>query len=138
MQPANIDPTFDLCTRYPLRLGGLRHCGIQSLPNTSTHDQHWESNPRPSDLKSNSLSTGPHAPTTFYRCHRLFNINACCNTKLRLIISQQKTISSTAGNIHFNLIVVFVDLSLSLSMVSYVRMTEGKVNAILLGHNPLV
>ena len=60
MQPATIDPTLDLCTRYPLRLGGPRQCGITSLPDTSTHGQHWESNPRPSDLESNALSTGPH------------------------------------------------------------------------------
>ena len=63
MQPAPIDPTLDLCTRYPLRLGGLRQCEIRSLPNTSTHGQHWETNPRPSDLESNALSTRPHAPT---------------------------------------------------------------------------
>ena len=42
-QPATIDPTLDLCTRYPLRLGGPRQCGIRSLPDTSTHGQHWES-----------------------------------------------------------------------------------------------
>ena len=63
MQPATIDPTLDLCTRYPLQLGGPRQCGIRSLPDTSTHSQHWESNPRPSDLESNAVSTGPHAPT---------------------------------------------------------------------------
>ena len=63
MQPATIDPTLDLCTRYPLRLGGLRQCGIRSLPNTSTHGQHWESNSRPSDLESNALSTRPHKST---------------------------------------------------------------------------
>ena len=57
MQPATIDPTLDLCTRYPLRLGGLRQCGMRSLRNTSTHGQDWESNPRPSDLESNALST---------------------------------------------------------------------------------
>ena len=38
MQPAAIDPTLDLCTRYPLWLSGPRQCGIQSLPDTSTHD----------------------------------------------------------------------------------------------------
>ena len=47
-QPATIEPTLDLCTRYPLRLVGLRQCGIWSLPGTSTYGQHWESNPRPS------------------------------------------------------------------------------------------
>ena len=62
MQPAAIDPTLDLCTRYPLRLGGLRQCGIRSLPDISTHGQHWELNPRHSDLESNALSIGPHAP----------------------------------------------------------------------------
>ena len=36
-QPATIDPTVDLCTRYPLRPGGARQCGIRSLLNTSTH-----------------------------------------------------------------------------------------------------
>ena len=41
MQPATIDPTLDLCTRYPLRLGGLRQCGIRSLPDTSAHGQYY-------------------------------------------------------------------------------------------------
>ena len=50
-QPATINPTFELCTTYPLR----------SLPDTSTHDQHWESNPNPSDLESNAPSTWPGA-----------------------------------------------------------------------------
>ena len=49
MQHGIIDPTLDLCTRYPLRLGG------RSLPDTFTHDQYWESNPIPSDLESNAL-----------------------------------------------------------------------------------
>ena len=31
MQPATIDPTLDLCTRYPLWLGGPRQCGIRSF-----------------------------------------------------------------------------------------------------------
>ena len=57
MQPAIIDPTLDLCTRYPLRLGGPRQYGMWSLPDTSNHDQCWESNPRPSVLNSNALST---------------------------------------------------------------------------------
>ena len=61
MQPATIDLILDLCIRYSLRLGGPKQCGIQSLPDTSTHGQHWESNPRPSDLDSNALYTGPHA-----------------------------------------------------------------------------
>ena len=60
MQPATIDPTLDLCARYPLRLGGPRQCRMRILPNTSTHGQHWESTPRPSDLESNVLSTRPH------------------------------------------------------------------------------
>ena len=37
MQPATIDLTLDLCTRYPLRPVGLRQYGIRSLPDTSTH-----------------------------------------------------------------------------------------------------
>ena len=44
-------------TRYPLLLGGQRQYGMRSLPDTSAHDQQWESNPRPSDVKSNALST---------------------------------------------------------------------------------
>ena len=28
LQPATIDPTLDLCSRYLLRLGGPRQCGI--------------------------------------------------------------------------------------------------------------
>ena len=50
----NYNPTLELCTTYPLR----------SLPDTSTHDQHWESNPKPSDLESNAPSTWPHTPTS--------------------------------------------------------------------------
>ena len=66
MQPTTIDPILDLvCTRYPLWLGGPRQCGIRSLPNTLTHGQPWESNPRPSDLESNARFTGPHAPIDF-------------------------------------------------------------------------
>ena len=53
-QPATINPTLELCTTYPLR----------SLHDTSTHDQHWESNPKPSDLESNAPSTWPHTPTS--------------------------------------------------------------------------
>ena len=52
MQPATIDPTLDLCTRYPLRLGGPRQCGILGLPDTSTHSQHWESNPTVNQTQS--------------------------------------------------------------------------------------
>ena len=63
MQPVTIDSTLDLFTIYPLRLGGLRQCGIRGLPDTSTYGQHWESKPRPSDLESNVLSTGSHAIT---------------------------------------------------------------------------
>ena len=37
---------------------------LRSLPDTSTHDQQWESNARPSDLDSNALSTQAHAPVT--------------------------------------------------------------------------
>ena len=40
----------------------FRQYGIRNLPDSPTHGQHWESNPRPSDLESNALSTGPHAP----------------------------------------------------------------------------
>ena len=45
-------------TRYPSLLGGQRQYGMRSLPDTSTHDQQWKLNPRPSDLESNILSTG--------------------------------------------------------------------------------
>ena len=71
MQPATVDPTLDLCTRHSLRVGGPRQCGIQSLFNTSTHGQQWESNPRPSDLEFNALSIRPHAPTSPY-IHKCF------------------------------------------------------------------
>ena len=50
----HIFPIFH-STRYPLLLGGQRHHGMRSLPDTFTHDQQWESNPRPSDLKCNAL-----------------------------------------------------------------------------------
>ena len=60
MQPATIDPILKLCTRYPLRLGGPRQCGMRSLPDTYTHGLLWESNPRSSE--SSALSIVPHAP----------------------------------------------------------------------------
>ena len=55
-------PTLHLCTRYPpwICAPGTYYdwvdwpCGIPSLPNTSTHHPHRESNPRPSDLESNA------------------------------------------------------------------------------------
>ena len=71
MQPTTIGPTLDLCTRYPLRLGEPRQCEIRSLPDTSTHGQHWESNPRPSDLESNALTTGPHSLFQKKSCRHL-------------------------------------------------------------------
>ena len=37
---------------------------MRSLCNTSTHDQQWELNSRPSDLEKNALSTQPYAPVT--------------------------------------------------------------------------
>ena len=43
--PATTDPTLDLSTRYSLQLDELRQCGLRSLPNTSTHGWHWDSNP---------------------------------------------------------------------------------------------
>ena len=46
--------TLDLHTKYPL-LWAV--CGMQSLPNTSTHDQHRNSNPRPFDIESDALSS---------------------------------------------------------------------------------
>ena len=32
MLPATIDPTLNLCTRYPLLLGGQRQCGFKACP----------------------------------------------------------------------------------------------------------
>ena len=63
MQPATIDPALDLCARCPLRLGGQRQCEIRSLRDTSTHDQFWESNPRPCGVEFNALSTWLYSPT---------------------------------------------------------------------------
>ena len=37
---------------------------MRSLPDTSTHDQQWESNPGPSDVESNTLSAESHALNT--------------------------------------------------------------------------
>ena len=45
----------------PTLLGRQRYYGMRSLPDTSPHDQQWESNPRPFDLESNTLCTWPHA-----------------------------------------------------------------------------
>ena len=84
-QPATINPTLELCTTYPLR----------SLPNTSTHDQHWESNPKPSDLESNISSTWPHTPTSMrlYLNIRALEVNCNiflyrCTFNLRLFLKR--------------------------------------------------
>ena len=50
-------------TRYPLLLNGQRKYEMRSLPDTSSHGQQWESNPRPFDLESNAQSTVSHTPT---------------------------------------------------------------------------
>ena len=53
-----IQQSIDLCTRYPLRLGDHRgSVEYDGLPDTSTHEPHWELNPRPSDLESKALFT---------------------------------------------------------------------------------
>ena len=61
-QPAHVDPTLDSCTRYPSLLGGQRQCRMRSLLKAPTHDQRRESNPRPLDLWSSALPTGPRDP----------------------------------------------------------------------------
>ena len=37
MLPATIDPTLNLCTRYPLRLGGPRRCVECEACSTALH-----------------------------------------------------------------------------------------------------
>ena len=51
-------------TRHPSLLGRQRQYGM-SLPDTSTHDQQWESNPRPFDLDLDLLIS----PTTYPLWH---------------------------------------------------------------------
>ena len=67
---------------------------MRSWPNSSPHDQQWESNPRPFDLESNVLSTQTHAPVCYIDKVRtdsatliiyklLFGtINSLCTTKI--------------------------------------------------------
>ena len=45
-QPAAVVSTLDLWASHLLQLDDLQQCGTQSLPDTFTHDQHWESNCR--------------------------------------------------------------------------------------------
>ena len=52
------DPTLDLCIRLNFQLGGQRQWGIRRLPNNSTCDQHWESNPKPCDLEQTLYPLG--------------------------------------------------------------------------------
>ena len=40
----------------------IKQYGMRNLPNVSTHDQQWISNPRPFDCEFNMLSTRPYAP----------------------------------------------------------------------------
>ena len=60
---SSITIQFFCCTRYPSLLSRPREYGMRSLPDTSTHDQHWKSNLGPFDLESNVPSTQPHAST---------------------------------------------------------------------------
>ena len=55
---------FNLWSVHPLWLGGPRQCEIWSFPDTSTHNEHWESNSTFCDLESNALSTWPRATTS--------------------------------------------------------------------------
>ena len=55
-------------TRYPSLLGGRRQYRMRSLPKTSTHDQQWELNPRPSDLVQRPI----HLATGFQCCCHVF------------------------------------------------------------------
>ena len=50
---------------------------MRSLPNTCTHDWHWESNPKPVDLESSTLSTQSLALMTRNRVRRMEEM--CCN-----------------------------------------------------------
>ena len=60
--PAHVDPTLDSCTRYPPLLGGQRQCRMRSFPKAPTRGQCRELNPRPLDLWSSALPTGPRDP----------------------------------------------------------------------------
>ena len=69
-QPATVDPTLDLYT--------------------ATHGQHWELNPRPSDLESSSLSTWPHAPMLW---QVVYSVGIkCANVLWDIIVSLSKAI----------------------------------------------
>ena len=73
LKPATIDPTL-ICapgTHY----GWVVQCGIRILPDTSTHGRHWESNPRPSDLDSNAISTWTTSCTS--SSHSVAKSNRC-------------------------------------------------------------
>ena len=62
VQPATIDLTLDLCTRYPLQLGRPSQCEIRIFPD---YDQCCKSNPKPFDFESNTPSTWPCVSTFF-------------------------------------------------------------------------
>ena len=98
--PATIDPTLALCIRDPLRMGGLRQCGIWSLPNTSTHGQHWESNPRPSDHESNALSTGPHAAHYLAAVITYLGPNHIVNTSPYCSLGRKKSKCTFSGRLN--------------------------------------
>ena len=43
---AAVDPTLDLCTRYPLMLGGQRQCGFKACPRLLTWPAQQELGPQ--------------------------------------------------------------------------------------------
>ena len=55
---------------------------MRRLPNTCTHEQQWESNPRPVDLDSNALSAMPHAPLFSTSCIQYFDSQKHHSTQL--------------------------------------------------------
>ena len=69
MQPTTLNPTLDLCTRYPL-------CWVDRGSVECEVVRTRKSNPRPSDLESTALSSGPHLP------REVLKINLCedCNS----------------------------------------------------------
>ena len=102
-QPATIlIQTLALCTRYPVRLGGPRQCGIWSLPDISTHGQHepqtfWSWGQRPIHLATcspNSLHIMIVSMNQIVAVNKLIKMKAVWSANNECYHSQVLTLSA--------------------------------------------
>ena len=66
---AACDLALDMCPRYQEWLAGMKKCGIQRFPDTSTHGQCLKLSLRPFDLEFVTQSSHQCDPTSLHKSH---------------------------------------------------------------------